>query len=283
MKIAAITMTFNETTFLPIWLHYYASQLGYENLYIIDHRSNDTSIWNARKKGALNIIRMEKEELDEEERAIHISLYHERLLKDYHAVIYTDVDEIIIPDPLTHLTLREYINERVETYVNAFGLNVIHNIFEEPKLDVGQPLFRQRSYIKPTPWYCKPLISKVPMRWSAGFHFSNEPRRQALDLFLFHLRAMDFDIAKDRIRTLSSVKRSKRSIENNQGDHFGWSEEKYLSHFFPNQQIEFQNAREDFEFSNLATMLTSPLFDFSKFKGNIYRIPERFLDSVSLL
>ena len=63
-------MTINETTFLPIWLHYYASQLGYENLYIIDHRSNDTSIWNARKKGALNIIRMEKEELDEEERAI---------------------------------------------------------------------------------------------------------------------------------------------------------------------------------------------------------------------
>jgi hypothetical protein len=195
----------------------------------------------------------------------------------------TDVDEIIIPDPLTHLTLREYINERVETYVNAFGLNVIHNIFEESKFDVSQPLFRQRSYIKPSPWYCKPLISKVPIRWTAGFHFSNEPRRQALDLFLFHLRAMDFDIAKDRIRTLNSVKRSKRSIENNQGDHFGWSEEKYLSNFFPNQQIEFQNAREDFEFSNLATMLTSPLFDFSKFKGNIYRIPERFLDSVSLL
>ena len=55
---------------------------------------------------------------------------------------------------------------------------------------------------------------------------------QALDLFLFHLRAMDFDIAKDRIRTLNSVKRSKRSIENNQGNHFGWSEEKYLSNFF---------------------------------------------------
>ena len=98
-------MTFNETTFLPIWLHYYASQLGYENLYIIDHRSNDTSMWNARKKGALNIIRMEKEELDEEERAIHISLYPERLLNDDPAVISPDVDDIILPDPLPHVTL----------------------------------------------------------------------------------------------------------------------------------------------------------------------------------
>jgi hypothetical protein len=29
-------------------------------------------------------------------------------------------------------------------------------------------------------------------------------------------------------------------------------------------------------------MLTSPLFDFSKFKGNIYRIPERFLNVILL-
>jgi hypothetical protein len=284
MKIAVITMVFNEPVFLPIWLNYYAAELGYENLYIIDHRSSDCSINSARKRGATNIIKLETDELDEQERVNQISYYHQRLLRRYDAVIYTDVDEIIIPSPLTRLTLKEYIEAKVETYINLLGLNVIHDVHEEPRLDLGQPLFKQRSYAQFDWVYCKPLVSKIPLDWLPGFHDTRQhPRKQVSDLFLFHLRAMDFDIAKTRIHNLNLVKLSKASLENKHSLHFRWTEKEYLDYLFLKPEAKFKNARQDFDFSQVAAAIALPLIKMHKFEGSMYRIPQYFGDALQLV
>ncbi|MBV8156265.1 MAG: hypothetical protein JO278_01335, partial [Dyella sp.] len=42
-KVAAFTMVYNESLNLPIWLRYYGSLLGRENLFVLDDGSDDRS------------------------------------------------------------------------------------------------------------------------------------------------------------------------------------------------------------------------------------------------
>jgi hypothetical protein len=41
MKLAAITMVYNEPDYMDIWCRHYARQVGAENCYVIDHVSDD--------------------------------------------------------------------------------------------------------------------------------------------------------------------------------------------------------------------------------------------------
>lgn len=285
MKVAAITMVHNESAFLPIWLRYYASQLGYDNLYLVDHRSNDNSITNARAMGAVNISSFPREEFDDGERAVFISTFHEQLLRKYDAVLFADVDEIIIPDPVTGLTLKQYIEKNVDTYINVIGLNVIHNAYSEPRLDFDKPLFEQRSFVKLDPSYNKPLISRVPMRWAAGFHYAQYPRKQARDLFMFHLRAMDVDVARVRNHEIRSVKLSKNMEVRRWGFHFRWTEEEYLDNFIRSiPKSEFDAALDEFEISQHPLVLINEYNYFSliRYQSKMYRVPKRFANTLQL-
>jgi hypothetical protein len=283
MRVAAITMAYNERIFLPIWLEYYGSQLGYENLYLIDHGSDDDSFSYAKTQNAVHIIRLEKTELDEDHRAKYISQFHRNLLADYDAVLYADADEIIIPEPRTGLSLRTYIGEKVETHINALGLNVIQDVAREPKLSLDRPLFQQRSYARFDVPYCKPLISKVPIQWGPGFHFSNLPRKQAPDLFLFHLRAMDIDVAKERLRNYATIKFSKNAIEKRHSVHFLFPEEHYIDMLFSTPHSDFMSASEELDFSFELFLLGSfPLPNLSNYRGRMFRIPPRFWNVLRL-
>jgi glycosyltransferase involved in cell wall biosynthesis len=282
MRLAAITMAYNELIFLPIWVDYYGLQLGYENLYVVDHGSNDDSISHATRNGS-HIVRIEQKELDEEYRAKYISQLHRQLLKDYDAVLYADADEFIIPDPATGLSLSAYIREKLTTHINVLGLNVIHNIAQEAKLDFDQPLFKQRSYAQFDIAYCKPMIAKVPIEWGPGFHFSSLPRKQASDLFMFHLRAMDIDIAKERLRNYARIKFSRNALEKRHSAHFLLPEEHYIELLFSISNSEFASACEDLEFSfEMFLLSTFPLKDLSNYRGRMFRIPHRFWTALPL-
>ena len=104
MKIAAITMAFDEPFFLPLWIRHYGEAFGYENLYVIDDGSTDGS---AQGLGAANVMRRPRVPFDDQERADLISLIEIELLRTNDAVVYTDTDEFIIADPSTGKTLRE--------------------------------------------------------------------------------------------------------------------------------------------------------------------------------
>ena len=65
MKIAVVTMVFNEREFLPIWLRHYGPQVGYENLFVIDDGSTDGSTNN---ECIINLIKKPHGVFDEEDR-----------------------------------------------------------------------------------------------------------------------------------------------------------------------------------------------------------------------
>lgn len=280
-------MVFNEAVFLPIWLRHYGSNLGYENLFVIDDGSNDGSTDDKR---IVHLIRKDRGELNEDDRAKQISCFHEELLKYYDVVLYADADEIIVPDPASRQSLSEYISASGSDYINPVGLHVVHSTDKEKPLDMARPLFQQRSYAKFELGYCKPLISKIPMRWKAGFHTSQHPTSLAVDLFMFHLRAMDFDVARERIRNLNSVMLSKHSLQKQQSLHFRMGEQEYLDFLFSRPETESVEDHTPNLFDELETFGTAlkadpsaiPSFNISAFEGRFMRVPARFRDVIGL-
>lgn len=145
MKISVITTVFNERVFLPIWLNHYGPKLGYENLFVIDDGSDDGSTLDNR---IINLIKKNRTPQDENDRAKLLSCFHAELLNYYDLVIYTDVDEIIVVDPILGLSLNKYLSVDNYEYKNVIGLNVLHRIEKEAQIDFDKPLFEQRKFVR---------------------------------------------------------------------------------------------------------------------------------------
>jgi SEC-C motif/Glycosyl transferase family 2 len=277
MSIAAVTMTYNESVFLPIWTNHYGSALGADNLFVIDDGSTDGSASDNR---GYNYLRKERGIFDEDDRALMVSEFHRQLLTVYDTVIFTDVDELIVVDPKLGLSLREYLGNGNFDHKTPVGFNVLHDVRGERPISFDRPLFAQRHYVQFSVAYCKPLISKVPMNWGAGFHFTRgSPSKYDDSLFLFHLRAMDWEVARSRFRTLSGLAWSKNSVSKSHGKHFRLGEQEYMRLFFSTTDAAFASARTDFD--RIGESLNDPgIYDNPP--EILVRVPRRFEDAVVL-
>src|SRR5438128_2474590 len=142
MSTAAITMVYNEAYFLPIWLRYYSSQLGWQNLYVVDHGSTDGSI----EAGSCNLIRIPRSDFDDAVRAKMISRLHASLLSYFDTVIYTDVDEFIVPRPSKYDGLADYCQKKPHAVSRCVGIDVFQHNTSLPELDLAKPILPQRPY-----------------------------------------------------------------------------------------------------------------------------------------
>jgi len=282
LRIAAITMVFNEPVFLPIWLNHYGMEFNHNNLFVVDHGSTDGSIDAAR---IANLIRQPRGALDEDKRSALISTLHERLLSYYDVVIYTDVDELLVLDPATEQHLADYLSRMPWDQVSPIGMNVLHRVGLERPLDLNQPLFHQRRFVQCDPKYFKPIVARVPMRWNAGFHRSQlEPRCDA-NLFLFHLRAMDIGIASSRVENLNRIAFSRNALRKQHSVQFRLDQAGYLKRFFATPELRFAGAHADFSWLH-QILRTRPFSDILRGKisvaANITHVPERFRDTIAL-
>lgn len=189
MSVAAFTFVYNESVNLPIWLRYYGSNFGSKNLYVIDRESTDGSTSNL---GDVNKISIPRTAFDEFRRAEFISSFHNSLLQAYDTVIFTDTDEIIVPDLAIYSGLNDYIARTDFDYVTSIGMNVCHAIHLEDPIDWDRPLLEQRKYARFFSSQCKTLISRTPVKWLPGFHSMNHRPKIDPNLFIFHLKLMDF-------------------------------------------------------------------------------------------
>ena len=283
MKIAVLTMVFNERHFLPMWIAHYGAQLGHENLYVVDDGSDDGS---TSKLGAVKVLRGKKEELDEDQRAAKLSAIQAELLTLYDAVIVTDADELIVVDPALGMSLIEYIDKRVPIVTATVGFNVHYNMFKDAPLRPDLPLLRQRHFLQIDYTYCKPLVARVPVHWAVGFHscgFYVAPNR---DLVLFHLRSADREIAISRLDALNRVKRSANSIAKGQSAHFGWDRDTYVNHVFFTQRDVFEAALPEAEFDSVIDRLIKAhgVADYEALellKRQVLHLPARFADCLA--
>jgi len=281
--LAVVTMAYNETDMLPIWLRYYAAQVGADACYVVDHGTNDGSTDDL---GGANRVRIPRSALDNPKRTDFCAELCGALLKYYDYVMYTDSDEIVTPDPAEHRTLIDYVSAAERAQVtSAFGLNVVHRLHHETALDLSRPIIGQRRWGFPTASMCKPLLIREPVKWSPGFHSSKHPI--LFDgLFLFHLAYYDLRTAlrRQEKRRRTEKKTADTALHHRVGDDqvqawiTGWSSMKLDTGVtlqrddpamldFATQVADSAKGREDKVFG----------VDLSIFSKRLWRVPERFV------
>ncbi|WP_207461092.1 glycosyltransferase family 2 protein [Azospirillum sp. SYSU D00513] len=224
-RVCAFTISRNERHYLPKWESHYGGRLGFENIFVLDHRSDDGSTVNLRCRS----ISLQREEYCEVWKSQVVSEFQSRLLQDYEVVVYSDVDELLFPAPGGGGDLKALLLSVEEEVVAVTGYDLLHYREREPALDLSRPVTSQRSFWRRN-WYLdKPLITRSPVQWSVGSHHLEgrpeaPPRRD--DILMLHLHWADHEIAFEKLRFLRSILWSEQSVERGLASHNRFSDEQ---------------------------------------------------------
>jgi len=217
-KVAAVTMVYNEPTILPLWAKYYSGNFGATSCYVVDHGSTDGSTADLDE----NVLRIPRSPMNDPKRAEFLSQFCSSLLEWYDTVLYTDVDEFLVPDPANYASLMDFCQRSKHPVTTAIGFDVQHIPGLEGPFSADIPVLRQRGWVRFSFAMCKPLVTMVPIKWTPGFHSSDHAT--AFDrLFLFHLHNYDLDTAMRRL----SKTRAMPWEDGSPDSHQRWPDEKY--------------------------------------------------------
>lgn len=199
MRVAALTMAYNEAAFLPLWGRHYARQVGAEHLYLLDHGSDDGGVEAFRAAHPqAHVVSLPRSPVDEPARAALVAEHCARLLGRYDTVLHSDADELLLAEPRFHDDLTAYAASHPPAVTTAVGLDLHHLPGEEPPLDPARPVGEQRRWVRFSASMCKPALTRRPLAWSPGFHSADAPL--VLDhLYLVHLRYADLGLGLARL------------------------------------------------------------------------------------
>lgn len=150
----------------------------------------------------MNVVRRPRGVYDERERTRRVSLWATELLQRYDTVVYADADELLVPEDGS--SLGEWLARPHPPTVTALGFDVLEIAGLDASLDATRPLLAQRRHARLNPTYCKPLVTRSPIRWRPGLHFSDAAT--TFDgLLLLHTRYADRVTAVARLAQLRTV------------------------------------------------------------------------------
>ena len=194
MRVAALTMAYNEPVWAPAWARHYATQVGAENCLLLDHGTDDGSTDGL----PVPVRRLPRSPLDEVLRVHQVREAVAELLMRYDAVIHSDADELLLADPACYRDLRSFAAAAVHPVVTAIGLDVQHLPEEETALDPSAPFGPQRRWVRFSAAMCKPVLVRHLVEWAPGFHSSDAPLVTG-QLFMLHMRYADLGLGLRRL------------------------------------------------------------------------------------
>lgn len=118
-------------------------------------------------------------------------------------MLFTEIDEFVVPRPDRNKDLSQYIEDMQSPYVRCNGWQVVHHP-GEPEIDLNLPIMQQRRYGYKKLYSSKTLLSKVPLEWTGGFHdpfpCPDDPKCSSMHrgLLLVHLHYCDMNLAWKR-------------------------------------------------------------------------------------
>lgn len=190
-RAVVMTMVRDEADMLPRWIDHYGRHLGMQNLIVLDDNSVDGSTDDL----PCTLYRLPPEPWKRrwaKTRARLVNGMAQGLLACNDVVIFTDVDEFLVPDPAKYDGLLGYLAQRTDRHVIApLAFEVMHNARVEAAFDPTRPLLEQRRFIKFSPVMCKPMLKQVPAPWEPAFHAIHAPFEVDPDLFMLHLKFYD--------------------------------------------------------------------------------------------
>ncbi len=211
---AIFTIVQDEKEFLPIWLKYYRQFFLDEDIYVLDHDTQDGS---TEHLPVHRVPVVNEYSFDHQWLLGIVSQTQQRLLERYPLVVFAEADELLVP--LGELIdLGNYLDTCHEPR-RATGYNV-RQMWGAPDLDWSTPILSQSGrMLQRDQMYDKTLISTIPLNWSMGFHEA-EQSQGAPDpnLLLLHLHRIDYPTCLARHERRLARKWPQFDIDN----HMGW-------------------------------------------------------------
>lgn len=187
---ALITIIQNGHYFFQLWYRYYTQFFDPNDIYVIDYCSSDGSLTDiscnqiTKKNVFVSQIEPGNQWLND---------LKTELLRTYDTVFFSDYDELLFyPTGLDQLLL-DYPDARVFTTV---GYDIVQDLRAEAQIDFSQPILEQRICWSRNKVYDKPLVTRTDCTWGFGHHFllDETPTTRVPDLYLLHLKMVDFDL-----------------------------------------------------------------------------------------
>lgn len=196
---AVFTIVKNEPIFLPIWIAHYQKYFSNNDIYVLDHDSNDGSTTNLAD--GIHVIPIHNEfAFDHEWLRNQVQTFYRHLLeeKQYKCVLFSECDELIysIDRPLDAV-IQQFVEDDDCQYLTCDGYEMMQNLqVEEPALakHTLTDIVHGRNYWHFNVCYCKTLLAKIPLTWCYGFH-STLPIYlidHRYPIYLCHLHKYDF-------------------------------------------------------------------------------------------
>lgn len=201
---AAFTIVQNEPVMLPLWLQYYSRFFDQDDLYVLDHDGTDGSVETV--SGRCRVIPIHRStSFDHRWLRSTVEAFQTFLLRSYEVVLFAEVDEFLVADPRLYSGLDQYIERLDRAAARCVGFNVVHQSDELP-LRFDRPILAQRRYWHASLDYSKRLLSRIPLRWSEGFHDEYDAPEDPPDssLMLVHLHRVDYDWCLERHRATAA-------------------------------------------------------------------------------
>ena len=281
---AAITMVKDDYFFLEKWVTYYGEMFGRDSLYVINHGGSPKVDEIAKGCNVMHLPGDFDETFDAKRWRLLQNLAN-GLRSYFRFVICGDVDEYIVLDPKTGLTLPEFLSKRRKrVLITPLGLEVIHRKDVETDT-ISDAILGPRKYCRFSTYFCKPCIIGKPVNLARGGHYSEDSELLVFkNLYLFHMKYCDSDLFKGTLKTRSTQVQ-------NIGD--ANAEDSVLSaHWFSDKGTEDElltylanmPISADFDFSDRLEEMNATwgprvegLWHFKKHVGEtLFEIPERF-------
>jgi hypothetical protein len=212
------TITHNEPALFPTWWYYYQKYFDWSDIYICNGLKKIRCEFDDQLKSRSCSRHFQLLEFNDDfDKDAHVGIKakveetQRMLLEKYEKVLFVDIDEFVV---WRHGSLGLYLdiwqqNRQLEVLK---GYEIVHMFREhdkygihneiEPDLDFSRPILKQRSWWYSSRIYSKPLITRIPLTYAFGFHSCNQSEPFVPtdpDLYLLHLRKMDFKIAHERM------------------------------------------------------------------------------------
>ncbi len=114
------------------------------------------------------------------------------LLLHYDIVIGLDIDEFILVDPETGISLAQYLSElKPRSSYSSLGMDVGQHIELEQPVDFSKPLLSQRGFAAISARYSKPSIIMKPVKWGGLHRIKGRNFKIDQNLYLFHFGMVD--------------------------------------------------------------------------------------------
>ena len=196
-NVAVITDAMTPDHYFPLWLRYYGGMFGAENLYVGTY-GDSTNLFDGVCGPNFYYIGGTHSEAARTGKASNLTA---QLLQKYDVVIRVDPDEFLVAPG--HHDLASFIEVMDYPYLTVHGINVIELRNDLP-LDIKQPIMAQRNSGVSHPAWSKTCITRVPLKWSEGFHtISAQPIYGGL--FNLHLKYADLNARLSWCRRMLNV------------------------------------------------------------------------------